>query len=163
MGGYDVAQICRNGHVITSSYNRLPQFRQPFCDKCGGPTINECPACKKPIRGEYFTPDVFALGGEWPAPAFCLYCGRAFPWTQARLDAARALADETEGLNDEERALLKKSLNDLVSDTPNTPLAAQRFKRLVAKAGKGVADTFHKVLVDVLSEAAKKLIWPTQP
>ena len=59
--------------------------------------------------------------------------------------------------------MLKKSLNDLVSDTPNTPLAAQRFKRLVAKAGKGVADTFHKVLVDVLSEAAKKVIWPTQP
>ena len=162
MGGYDVAQICRNGHVITSSYNRSPQFRQSFCDKCGSPTIVECAACNKPIRGEYFTPDVFSLG-ELTAPAFCLHCGRAFPWTQARLDAARALADETDGLNEEERALLKKSLDDLVRDTPNTPLAAQRFKRLVAKTGKGVADTFHKVLVDVLSEAAKKAIWPTQP
>ena len=73
--------------------------------------------------------------------------------------AARELADEQNALTAEEREQLKATLPDLAASTPRTALAAGRFKRLVAKAGAGAADAFHDLLVDVLSEAAKKAIW----
>jgi hypothetical protein len=41
---------------------------------------------------------------------------------------------------------------------PRTELAAARFKRLMAKAGPALADGLHKIVVDVLSEAAKKAV-----
>ena len=37
MGYYHTAQICLNGHVITDSYDKNPEFRQNYCDKCGQP------------------------------------------------------------------------------------------------------------------------------
>jgi len=39
-------------------------------------------------------------------------------------------------------------------------VAAIRLKKLFAKAGKGVAEGFKNILVDIVSEAAKKMIWP---
>lgn len=41
--GYDAAQICMNGHVITRMFHDSPEFRQNFCDKCGEKTITTCP------------------------------------------------------------------------------------------------------------------------
>jgi hypothetical protein len=61
------------------------------------------------------------------------------------------------GLNHEEREVLKASLDDLVRDTPSTPLAAIRFKRIVAKAGKEVPGFFRELLVGVASSAALKM------
>jgi hypothetical protein len=40
-------------------------------------------------------------------------------------------------------------------------LAATRFKKLVGKAGAGAAGGFKDILVSVVVEAAKKIIWPT--
>jgi len=93
-------------------------------------------------------------------PSFCPDCGKPYPWTEAKLKAAQELSDELDNLSSEERNLLKKSLDDIVRDTPQTTVAATRFKKLVAKAGKVAADGFRDILVDVLSEAAKKIIWP---
>jgi len=160
---YDTAQICINGHVINSQSVSRPDHNSDFCDKCGAATITECQNCNKPIRGIYHSPyhlissDVtsFALR------SFCPECGKAYPWTETRLKAAKELSDELENLSPEEREILKKSLDDIVWDTPQTPVAATRFKRLVAKAGPVVADSFRKILVDVLSETAKKIIWPS--
>jgi hypothetical protein len=53
----------------------------------------------------------------------------------AGLQAARDLIAESMTLDDEEKALLTKSLHDIVDETQATPLAAARFKRLIAKAG----------------------------
>jgi hypothetical protein len=58
-----------------------------------------------------------------------------------------------------ERQLLKASLPDLVRDVPMTRVAAGRFKRLAAKAGADAADTFREVLISVLSETARRIIW----
>ncbi len=101
----------------------------------------------------------------WPAglppskkPAFCSYCGKPFPWTQRSLEAGRELAREMEGLSNEERTALAGSLDDLLKDTPQTQVAAVRFKKLLAKAGKGAAGALRNIMVDVMSEAAKKTI-----
>jgi len=98
---------------------------------------------------------------DLPLPIFCPDCGKPYPWTEAKLKAAQELSDELDNLSPEEREMLKKSLNDIVRDTPQTTVAATRFKRLVAKAGKAAAGGFWDILKDVLSETAKKIIWPS--
>ena len=175
---YDTAQICTNGHVITESSVSSPQLTQKFCDKCGASTITNCPNCNTPIRGYYHeahlafeeidtmvneivNPPPETILNYDTSPSFCPECGKPYPWTEAKLKAAKELSDELENLSSEERETLKKSLDDIVRDTPQTTVAANRFKKLVAKAGKVAADGFRDILVDVLSEAAKKIIWPS--
>ncbi len=55
-GWYDTAQICINGHVINSMSKSHPEHNKKFCDKCGEPTITNCPKCNAPIRGHYHEP-----------------------------------------------------------------------------------------------------------
>jgi len=159
---FDTAQICTNGHVINSQSVSKPDFNRQFCSKCGAPTITNCENCNNSIRGIYHSrgsmiappPNV-----TWfPLPIFCPDCGKPYQWTEAKLKAAQELSDEVDNLSPEERSLLKKSLDDIIRETPETTVAATRFKRLVAKAGKVAADGFRDILVDVLSETAKKII-----
>jgi len=58
----------------------------------------------------------------------------------------------------EERKKLKGSLDDLVRDTPQTQLASTRFKRIMSKVGISSASAMREILVDVLSESAKRMI-----
>ena len=95
------------------------------------------------------------------APAFCSSCGKPYPWTEAKLKAAKELSDEIEDIDTEEREILKKSLDDIIRDTPQTPVAATRFKNIISKVGKPIAGAIRDIVVDIASEAAKKIIWPT--
>ncbi len=160
---YDTAQICTNGHVINESSISSPQFNQKFCRKCGAPTVTNCRNCNVAIKGEYHVPhspiNVIHVSPPKP-PGFCHQCGKPYPWTEAALKAAQELSDEVDNLTPEERELLKKSLDDIVRDTPQTEVAATRFKKIVAKAGKVAVDGFKVILFDVASEAAKRIIWP---
>ncbi len=155
--GYDTAQICLNGHVITAFAVSDPQHKQAFCDKCGAATTTECTRCHGPIRG-YYHSSVLDMT-PYPRPGFCYRCGSPYPWTEAKLKAAGDLAEELE-LSQPEKDQLKNSLEDLVKDTPSTNVSATRFKKLVDKAGKEARGMFREILVDVVSETAKKLLWP---
>jgi len=158
--GYDVAQICLNGHVINDRSASQPEHNSPHCDKCGAETITQCPKCKTDIRGYYHVPNVVSLTGPDPAPAFCPKCGTAHPWTESRLIAAREYVRELDRLTDNEKGVLSRSLDDLVRDTPNSPVAALRFKQLVTKAGSAALDGLKTILVQVITESAKRQIWP---
>ena len=92
--------------------------------------------------------------------SFCPNCGKPYTWTEAALKAAQELSDELENLSPEERDLLKKSIDDIVRETPQATVAVSRFKRLVAKAGPVAADMYREILLPLLSEAIKKSIWP---
>ena len=81
---------------------------------------------------------------------------------QINEEAAKDLAMELDRLSEEERTLLTESLDDIIRDTPRTPLAATRFKKHVGKAGAEVGSLFRELLVDICSETAKKIIWPNQ-
>src|ERR1035437_4164389 len=104
-GWYDTAQICANGHLITAAANQNPERKQPFCPSCGAKTLTVCPACGKPVRGAHcahvhnYVMDSWdtAVGSLRAIPAHCSECGTAFPWTSARLAAAKELAGEVEG------------------------------------------------------------------
>ena len=155
---YDTAQICLNGHTINDASVSYPQSNMKFCDRCGAATITACPDCKAPIKGYYHVPGVIGGGFDYSPPSFCPNCGIPYPWTNAKLKAAKEFAHELDNLNEDEKTILEKSLEDLARETPNTQVAAIRFKKLVAKAGRGAAEGFKSILVDVLSETAKKLI-----
>jgi hypothetical protein len=157
-GSYDVGQICLNGHTVNASSREFPQHNKNFCDKCGAATTTTCQACGAPIQGEYYVPG-FIGASHYSPPAFCHNCGKPYPWTEARLKAARDLSDELDNLSDDEKENLKRSVDDIVRDTPQATVAAARFKKLIAKAGKTAADGFREILVDVVGEAAKRTIW----
>ena len=157
MGVYRTAQICQNGHVITSA-DTSPGLSAPFCRQCGSKTITKCPDCSANIRGYYHVDGVVSLGEHYGAPAFCHACGKPYPWTAAKLEGARELADELHELTTEEREKLKGTLDDLVRDTPRTQVASTRFKRIMSKVGASSASAMRDIIVDVLSESAKKMI-----
>jgi hypothetical protein len=154
---WDTAQICLNGHVINRRSQSWPENNSPYCPKCGAKTITQCQKCDKPIRGGIVgaIPSIH----EEPSPPFCRECGAAYPWTEASLSAARELIRELEKLNDNERGILSRSLDDLVRETPNTPVAILRFKQLVSKAGTEAAGALRSILVQIAVESAKQQIW----
>lgn len=155
--GYDTAQICRNGHRITSRAHTEPQHRAAYCKQCGAATMTECDRCTTPIRGFYHSGDIVNFGmGE--VPAFCLGCGEPYPWTENAIKVAQELAAELDGLNREERAQLKETIPDLVRDTPRTQLAVLRFQKLLTKAKPQAAEALKEVVVGVAVETVKRII-----
>jgi hypothetical protein len=154
---------CRNGHDLgtrdpvfmgrttfqrevarVQSANRerlLP--RDPYCVQCGSPTLDACEKCKAPI----------AKGRK---PAYCGKCSEPFPWTATALAAAAEFADGLAPLTLAEKREFRGTLLDLTADTPRTPLAVSRFKALGAKVGPVAWETFSKILVGVVTDAAKK-------
>jgi hypothetical protein len=146
-----------NGHSINAVLNSTDESDQRFCDKCGATTTTICQHCGVGIRGRYRESLIFA---PYVPPNYCHRCGKPYPWTDATLRAARELADELDELTPEQRETLKGSLDDLVVDTPRTGLAATRFKSIVAKLGPVVAQGFKEILLDVMTDSAKRLIWP---
>lgn len=120
--------------------DQLP--RQPFCDKCGKPTMDACRKCNAKIS-------------KGRRPAYCGQCGKPFPWTEAALKAADAIAEESEDLTDQDKATLKASLPALTVDSPETPLAIVRFKKLAAKAGPIVGRGLWEIMKQVATTVAK--------
>jgi hypothetical protein len=154
---YDIAQVCRNGHVINSRASARPERKQKYCSLCGEETITTCDACKTAIQGSYET-------GRWSfpyrRPAYCHACGKPYPWTSSKLKAAKELAATFEELSGGEQTELQHSVDDLVRDTPRAKAAESRVKQLLHKAGKQATESMRGILVDVLSEAVKKSLFP---
>ncbi len=156
--GYDVAQICLNGHMINSSTQRSPEFNQRFCHKCGAATINACPKCNTSLRGRYYTADVL-IWYDTPVHSFCHQCGAPYPWTEASLQAAEELI-ELSSIPDEEKESLKTDMPALMSDTPRTKVAIAKAKTFMSKAGPELASAFRDIVVDIGSEVVKKALFP---
>ncbi len=111
--------------------------------------------CGTGIRGHYWVPGYAGIS-HYSAPSFCHECGKPYPWTSRRLEAAKAYVQDLAALAPEERTQLAVSIDELVKDTPMAQVAAGRFKRLAAKAGKEAVSFLRDMLVDIASETAKK-------
>jgi hypothetical protein len=159
MDGYDVAQICVNGHVVNEYSRSQPAHNSDHCPQCGAKTITACPKCSAITRGYYHVSGAVSFSGMTHAPGFCHNCGKPYPWTESRLSAAREYVREMEHLSDNEKGILERSLDDLVRDTPNTPVAAMRFKQLVLKAGPAAMEILKTILIEIMAEPAKRAIW----
>lgn len=159
MALYDFAQICLNGHIVNSATETFSHLNREFCKECGAKAITECPNCKSKIEGQ------IDPKGEWDyfpydVPSYCPKCGNPYPWIKTKIQAAHDLAQELENISDEEKNILSQSIDDIVKDSPKTTLAATRFKKILIKAGTHAGNAFKDILVDVLSETAKRILWP---
>lgn len=159
MGVYRTAEVCPNGHVTTDSADAYPEHREKFCSKCGEATMTQCQNCATSIRGDYHVEGVFGFGGEYAPPAYCHNCGRAFPWTERKVNAATDLVEISGKLSSEELAQFRADLSEMTKESPRLLVASTRFKQTMAKVGSAVAGGVRDIVVDVLSEAAKKAIW----
>ena len=166
-GTYDLAQICLNGHIINSSAQTALLHNKDFCPKCGSPTITNCLNCQQPIDGDFYV----RRGSNWVTgkmhlikirdfilPLFCPKCGVLFPWTEKKIEVSKEIVSECTDLNQEEKELFAKSINDIIKDTPETILSTNRIKKILAKLGKGVPEGLMDLIIDVASEPAKKIL-----
>jgi hypothetical protein len=159
MGVYRVAEVCPSGHVSTDAADASPELREKFCSRCGEATMMACPGCKADIRGDYYVEGFFGVGHEYKPPAHCHNCGASFPWTERKVAAAVELLEVGANLSPEEAQLFGADLTELTKDSPKTQVASLRVKRVLTKVGGSLASGVRDIVVDVLSEAAKKIIW----
>jgi len=157
MSKFYTAQICKNGHVITAYADEYTYYCENFCSKCGAETIQTCPNCNHPIKGKIA--DVFNTS-QYVQPLYCHSCGSPFPWTKDRIDATQELIELELDLTDLQKQDLANNIYSLVSDSPRTQVAAVKFKSILSKVGKSTASAAKDILVDIISETAKKIIWP---
>ena len=157
MSDYDTAQVCLNGHVANSTFVDYPQFNKDFCETCGEKTITECPNCQNPIPGRIRGSMSIQ---EFQPPAYCRFCGNAYPWTERRIQAAIELATQVGELSGDDADEFEQGVKDIIRDTPRTQIGASRFKKLLTKVGGQTAQAIRDVLIDIASETAKKIVWP---
>jgi hypothetical protein len=154
---YDVAQICPNGHVVNSTSSKHPERNEKYCSQCGEETITTCPRCGNPIRGFYWGEVGDAEG--FRSAAFCHACGKPFPWTERRIQAAiDAFVDEI-GPGDDANQFAE-SVREVARETPKTELAAKRLVRLMGKIKGTAVDLVKKAVDAVACEVAKRIIFP---
>jgi len=150
-GYYDIAQICLNGHVINSSSKECPQNNKDFCPFCGEKTITECPSCRVSIQGCYHGVLVAGLDN---APAFCHSCGKAYPWTESKIQTAIQIFAEFGGLDDGEKRTIENDIRNIARDVPQGELSAMRIKKIWQKYGK----IAYNVIMEFASKTAAEIL-----
>jgi hypothetical protein len=146
-------RACLKGHIIDNQVIWPDQPAQEWCHVCGSAVTGECPECKGPLRG---ASNYKPLPVNPKPDAYCLHCGKAFPWTQMTLAAAREYTDDLDGLSEEEKVQLKGTFEDMTTDTARTPVATGRFKRLMTKAGPEAGKGLMQVIVSVVTDEVKR-------
>ncbi len=152
---YDTSQICLNGHVITGSYNKYPEYRKDFCSDCGEPTIIKCNKCSTEIQGY---PLKEAMYYKLKRPNFCYKCGGEFPWMKKRVEAIMELIKMENSLNEEENAIFEKSIEDISKNTSTSDISASKLKILFKKLSKEAITATRTLIVEIASETVKKII-----
>lgn len=157
MGVYKTAQICLNGHVITTN---IENHEQPYCSKCGTKTITHCPNCGEHIQGKYLIDGVLTLNkSQYVTPWYCHSCGTPYPWTQKILSNAVELLSLDGELDADTQELIKNAIPNLLVDTPETPISIANYRSGISKAGQIVRDSMFQLLSSVLSESIKNLLF----
>ncbi len=156
MTRYLTAQVCLNGHLITSSIEQDSALMQAFCSKCGAKTITACPSCNAPLRGELYDDEMVIYGYTPTVDAYCPKCGKPFPWTASALESTKLLILEEENFSEQLKNSLVEVLPDVIVETPKTNLAVVRLKKGLTAAGKFTADAIRQFAIDFGCEFAKK-------
>lgn len=158
-GKYSTAQVCMNGHTITSSIQKNPELKEEYCSACGEPTITTCPNCNSDIKGRYDI-DGFASfsGGYEGARAYCHKCGHPFPWTDRKMKAAIEALKEEGTFSDDELEEIESDLNEVTKDSPASKPAALRLKKMIEKVGGSVGEVARGLIVSIASETVSKII-----
>ena len=141
MGEYEVAQICTQGHILTT----IERYGagSDFCCKCGSRTLTECEKCSAKIRGYYNVPG-FIGSTDIDLPQFCHNCGEGYPWYEEVVRAAlEAFAEAFPESLIDERQEFDRNVRDMLKACPRQEVAASK----VAKAIKGVSNDAFKAIL----------------
>jgi hypothetical protein len=153
--GYDVFQVCENGHPINGGSLRRPERNAPYCVACGAKALTKCPECQSEIRGDYHYGGG-SYGYARKPPNNCHSCSVAYPWRQQELAAAIEILQMD--MDPDAAATIPALLRDVATETPRTQLAAIKLARLLPAVGKATYDIAIKVVSDLASETAKKAL-----
>lgn len=154
---YNGATICANGHVVSKCKANF----QNYCSKCGKETYSFCLACNSPIRGVVEATEAVFLGNRhYDKPYYCFECGAPYPWTQKVLDSAVELVSLDDDLDETSKELIKSAIPELLQVTPITPVAIAKYQKGMSRAGQIIKDSMRQLLVDVISESVKKILFP---
>lgn len=152
----DTALICLGGHIINDSIKDQPQLNKKHCPQDGKPTISECLECHQSIAGEIHYSNIIGAH-DFKLPAFCIECGKPYPWTTAKQDAAKELAKELQ-LSMEDQNTLETSISQISKNDPQAQVGATKIKRIMQSVKSTTGDILHKLIVDISSETAKKIL-----
>lgn len=163
--GWDVALICRNGHLINDRFRENPAANANRCSTCGAEPIASCPGCRESIRGFHYQQRDQLSQDQLPGtplgavPQYCDACGRPFPWTERAMSAARALIRELAALDSYERDLLRRSIDHIIRETPQTPLAILRIRTALSRLEGETAAALRELLLSVANDAVKQRLF----
>lgn len=154
---YYGATICLNGHVL----DRYRASTQKYCSMCGKETYSLCVNCKTPIRGlSKIEGPIINTNRIYKKPSYCHNCSSPFPWTQKILDNAIELVSLDDELDAHSKELIKNAIPELLIDSPVTPVAITKYQKGISKSGQLLKNTMRQLLVDVVSETTKKILFP---
>jgi hypothetical protein len=165
---WDAALVCLNGHLVNERSRGDPVDNAPRCSICGAETIAACPGCREFIPGFHY--DAGAAFGPGPRPGrslakvpqYCQSCGRPFPWTERAMSAARAVIRELASLDQYERDQLRRSIDHIIRETPQTQVAILRIRQALARIGGETAAQLREILRCVASEAVRRQLFPDE-
>jgi hypothetical protein len=159
--GYDTAQICRNGHLITEFASTYPEHKKDHCTKCSAETIDACENCGQAIQGIYHAGGLGAIG-KYTKPKYCHNCGKPYPWTELQIQAAKKIIDQLNDLVSSEREDLKNAIDDIVKDTPDAKPAAYKIKTALSKIREEAQAMLRDLIIEIASESIVKIIMPNR-
>lgn len=154
--------VCLEGHLVSDAPAPGSAAVERLCPQCAVPVIAECPGCREPILGvpgsAYRLP---GLGGVEPGarpllpPRYCHCCGRPFPWTERVVSAVRTAIRELRMLDAFERDQLRRSLDHIIHETPQTGAALVRINAALTRIGGETADRLRELLMSVATESVR--------
>ena len=160
---WDVALVCLSGHLINDRVRGKAAANLEECPICGSETVSACPGCREPIPGFHYesgqdpTSPLVPRGRALAAPPrYCPACGRPFPWTERALSAVRSVIREVAALDLHERDQLRRSIDHIIRQTPQTPEAVRRINVALARVGGETADTLRGLFLSIASAEVKE-------
>jgi hypothetical protein len=87
----------------------------------------------------------------------CLRQSSPLPWTRAIIDGLEEFIDFEDNLSKDEKEKLKKSIDDIITETPSSQFASMLFKLALTKMGKetdkGMGDLLFKIATDKVRDS----------
>ena len=76
------------------------------------------------------------------------------------MDSAIELLSLDEDLDSDTKSIIKNAIPNLLVETPETPIATAKYRSAIGIAGQILKDSLYQLLVDCITESAKKVIYP---
>lgn len=159
------AKICINGHI--SDYGNGENDK--YCNRCGTEVIDSCTNCGNSIRGASKRISMVfdglvsyqkAKAEDMIFPNYCPFCGKPYKWTQLIIDNSVQLLALEDDIDPGYKGIIKNAIPDLLVNTPTTPISITKFREIIGTLSQPIKDAFYQLLIDVISETAKKALFP---